>query len=103
MDKAAFAGNCPRRQCNIVFRGQLPKGDELVKLLDQLRQLARAKHFSYRTEQANVYWAERYIRFLTHRAVKGKVSCLGTHFPETLFSLSLRSTPNIVAGVPNRR
>jgi hypothetical protein len=34
-----------------------------MKLLDQLRHLARAKHFSYRTEQAYVYWAERYIRF----------------------------------------
>ena len=34
-----------------------------MKLLDQVRQLARAKHFSYRTEQTYVYWAERYIRF----------------------------------------
>jgi hypothetical protein len=34
-----------------------------MKLLDQVRHLARAKHFSYRTEKAYVYWIERYIRF----------------------------------------
>jgi hypothetical protein len=34
-----------------------------MKLLDQVRQVARVKHFSYRTEQAYAYWIERYIRF----------------------------------------
>jgi integron integrase len=34
-----------------------------MKLLDQARQLARVKHLAYRTEQAYVYWIERYIRF----------------------------------------
>jgi integron integrase len=62
-----------------------------MKLLDQVRQAARVKHFSYRTEQAYVYWTERYIRyhgirhpntmgaaevetFLTHLAVHGHVA-----------------------------
>jgi integron integrase len=62
-----------------------------VKLLDQIRHLARTKHFSYRTEKCYVYWAERYIRFhgirhpntmgtaaveqfLSHLAVQGNVS-----------------------------
>ena len=62
-----------------------------MKLLDQVRHTARVKHFAYRTEQAYVYWAERYIRFhhirhpntmgaaeveqfLTHLAVHGQVS-----------------------------
>ena len=62
-----------------------------MKLLDQVRQAARVKHFSYRTEQAYVYWTERYIRyhgirhpntigaaevetFLTHLAVDGHVA-----------------------------
>ena len=62
-----------------------------MKLLDQVRQLARVKHFSYRTEQCYVHWAERYIRFhgikhpntlgtaeveqfLTHLAVEGSVA-----------------------------
>jgi hypothetical protein len=61
-----------------------------VKLPDQVRHTARVKHFSYRTEQAYVSWAERYIRFhhmrhpntmgaaeveqfLTHHAVAGRV------------------------------
>ncbi len=34
-----------------------------MKLLDRVRHAARAKHFSYRTEQCYVYWAERFIRF----------------------------------------
>lgn len=33
-----------------------------MKLLDQIRAVARVKHFSYRTEQCYTYWAERYIR-----------------------------------------
>ena len=34
-----------------------------MRLLDQVRHKCRLKHFSYRTEQAYVYWAEKYIRF----------------------------------------
>ena len=34
-----------------------------MKLLEQVRQVARVKHFSYRTEQAYVYWIERFIRY----------------------------------------
>jgi integron integrase len=62
-----------------------------MKLLDRVRYAARAKHFSYRTEQRYVYWAEQYIRFhgikhpdtmgapeveafLTDLAVRGNVS-----------------------------
>jgi hypothetical protein len=64
-------------------------GRPAMKLLDRVRQAARAKHFSYRTEPCYVYWAERFIRFhgirhpdtmgepeveafLTHRAVEGR-------------------------------
>src|SRR4051812_38201290 len=34
-----------------------------MKLLEQVRQPARVKHFSYRTEQCYAYWIERFIRF----------------------------------------
>jgi hypothetical protein len=34
-----------------------------MKLLDQVRRTAPVKHFSYRTEQAYVYWPKRYVRF----------------------------------------
>ena len=33
------------------------------KLLDQVWQTARLKHYSYKTEQAYVHWAKRYILF----------------------------------------
>jgi len=61
------------------------------KLLDQVRDAIRLKHYSYRTEQAYIGWIRRYIlfhdkrhpkdmggveveAFLTHLAVEGRVS-----------------------------
>lgn len=34
-----------------------------MKLVELIRHTARVKHFSIRTENAYVHWAERYIRF----------------------------------------
>lgn len=61
------------------------------KLLDQVRDTIRVKHYSYRTEESYVYWIRRFIlfhrkrhprdmgtaevnRFLTHLAVQERVS-----------------------------
>ncbi|WP_306537386.1 phage integrase N-terminal SAM-like domain-containing protein, partial [Geobacter sp.] len=61
------------------------------RLLDQIRDRIRLKHYSYRTEQTYVEWAKRFIlfhnkrhpqemgkteveAFLTHLAVTHKVS-----------------------------
>ncbi len=33
------------------------------KLLDQVRDALRVKHYSYRTEQAYLHWITRYILF----------------------------------------
>ena len=61
------------------------------KLLDQLRELLRIKHYSYKTEQSYVRWVKRYIlfhnkrhpkdmgeqeitQFLSHLAIKQNVS-----------------------------
>ena len=61
------------------------------KLLDQLRDVLRAKHYADSTEQAYVHWVRRFIlfydkrhpremgaieieQFLTHLAVKGSVA-----------------------------
>jgi integrase len=65
--------------------------NESPRLLDQLRFALRAKHYSYRTEQAYVHWVRRFIlhhgkrhpkdmggseieAFLTHLAVAGRVA-----------------------------
>ena len=37
------------------------------KLLDQVRELIRRKHYSIRTEQAYVLWIKRYILFHNKR------------------------------------
>ncbi len=34
-----------------------------MRLLDQLKQVIRKKHYSYKTEEAYVSWAKRYILF----------------------------------------
>jgi Phage integrase, N-terminal SAM-like domain len=34
-----------------------------MKLLEQVRQLLRTKHYSYRTEQCYLRWIEQYVRF----------------------------------------
>lgn len=45
------------------------------KLLDQLRERIRLKHYSIRTEQSYVHWAKRYLFFhkMRHPAEMGKV------------------------------
>jgi len=40
---------------------------ESPRLLDQLRQQIRLRHYSYRTEQAYVGWVRRYILFHNRR------------------------------------
>jgi len=62
-----------------------------MKLIEQLQETLRLRHYSYRTEQAYVGWTKRYIlfhklrhpielhdehvvAFLTHLAVKRRVS-----------------------------
>ena len=46
------------------------------RLLTQLREAIRYKHYSYRTEQAYVHWVRRFILFS------------GKRHPETLGELS---------------
>lgn len=69
----------------------LPMETRPRKLLDQVRDVIRLKHYSYRTEQNYVYWVRRYIlfhnkqhpkdmgvpeieAFLTHLAVSERVA-----------------------------
>jgi hypothetical protein len=40
-----------------------------MKLLEQVRQALRVKHYSYRTEQCYLRWIEQYIRF--HKTDQG--------------------------------
>jgi hypothetical protein len=70
--------------------GELPR-PQPPRLLDQMRQVLRVRHYSPRTEECYVDWARRFIRFhglrhprdmgaaeaaqfLTHLAVAGRVS-----------------------------
>ena len=41
----------------------MPTPDQPPRLLDQLRDAIRRKHYSIRTEEAYLSWARRYIRF----------------------------------------
>jgi hypothetical protein len=63
----------------------------MPKLLEEVRDLIRTRHYSYRTEEAYLYWIRQYIlfhgkrhpvemgpaevsQFLTHLAVKREVA-----------------------------
>ena len=41
-----------------------------VKLLDQVREVIRLKHYSIRTEQAYVQWIKRFIFFHQKRSFR---------------------------------
>jgi site-specific recombinase XerD len=64
--------------CNYKYYTSTSKGDFPVsepasskpkKLLDQLRDAIRIKHYSYSTEKTYVHWVKRYIHF--HKAKQG--------------------------------
>jgi len=80
-----------KQKNNILMMPQKPSFPKTPKLLDQVRNKIRLKHYSYRTEQTYVDWIKRFIlhhgkrhprelgaaeveAFLTHLAVEGKVS-----------------------------
>lgn len=81
----------PKRKTPPGWPARSHRAGSKPKLLDQLRQALRVRHYSRRTEQAYGSWAKRYIHFhnlrhpaemgeaeinafLTHLAVKDKVS-----------------------------
>ena len=70
---------------------EIPTIKNKPKLLDQVRNVLRTKHYSMKTEEAYIHWIKKYIffhnkrhpkemgekeinEFLTHLAVKEKVS-----------------------------
>src|SRR5262245_56239318 len=57
-------------------RAAISSREAIMKLLEQVRQVLRVKHYSYRTEQCYVRWIEQYIRF--HR------NAAGWQHPDTL-------------------
>jgi len=79
------------RAAGPLLRDSQPPPSPPPKLLDQVRAIIRAKHFSPRTEEAYVGWIKRFVRFhglrhpremgaqqvkefLTHLAVQEKVA-----------------------------
>ena len=71
------------------------------KLLDQVRNTLRTKHYSMKTEEAYIYWIKKYIffhnkrhpkemgekeinEFLTHLAVKEKVAASTQNSPHEI-------------------
>jgi site-specific recombinase XerD len=86
-----FSQGAAMSHSNQVQPDGKPEGARPPKLLDQVRQVIRAKHYSRRTEKAYVDWIYRFIvfhnkrhpsemgapevnQFLSHLAVNGNVS-----------------------------
>jgi integron integrase len=81
----------PEPQVRTTLGSQAGRDATKPKLLDQVREALRSRHYSKRTEQTYVHWCKRFIffhkvrhpaemaerevnQFLTHLAVKDKVS-----------------------------
>jgi hypothetical protein len=47
----------------MVGRGDLITPNPKLKLLDQVREVMRLKHYSIRTETAYCDWIRRYVKF----------------------------------------
>jgi integron integrase len=78
-----------------VKEGEMVKRDK--KLLDQVRETVRLKHYSLRTEQAYVYWVRRFI--LYHQ----KRHPLTMGVPEIeMFLAHLALTDNVAASTQNQ-
>lgn len=72
------------------------------KLLDQLRDAIRIKHYSYSTEKMYVHWAKRYILF--HKAKQGfarhpadmgvpEIEALPISYPDIISIIAARHVP----------
>jgi len=48
-------------QTNLIHHQDSTK--KSVKLLDQVRDLLRLRHYSYRTEKTYIHWIKRFIFF----------------------------------------
>ncbi len=62
----------------------LPLEPPKRKLLDQVRDAVRLKHYSYRTEQSYVAWIRRYILFHNKRHPKDMGAIGDGSIPELL-------------------
>lgn len=67
------------------------------KLLDQVRQAIRARHYSFRTEKAYVHWVKRFIFFHNKRHLKSgerrACECIDTEPSFECFAFSLQGNP----------
>lgn len=67
------------------------------KLLDQVRDAIRLKHYSYRTEETYVYWIRRFILFHSKRHPQE----MGT-VEVTAFLTHLAVTERVAASTQNQ-
>ena len=51
-----------------MFEEDTPQTGAPPRLLDQVRDVIRRRHYSYRTEQTYVHWIKRFIHFSRHAA-----------------------------------
>jgi Phage integrase, N-terminal SAM-like domain len=54
----------------MTYNNDMHQGSQKPKLLDQVRYAIRAKHYSFRTEEAYIQWVRRFILFHNKRHPK---------------------------------
>ena len=95
--------------CSVSFRGKRPKRNgknditnppekQAPKLLDQVRDRIRVKHYSLRTEDAYVGWIKRFILFHNKRHPRE----MGARAIEAFLSYHLATERDVSASTQNQ-
>jgi hypothetical protein len=82
---------------------QPPRNPQNKKLLDQVRDCLRLKHYSYRTEETYVTWIKRFILFHRKRHPKdmasAEIEAFITHLAvERNVAVATHTAPAVGAG-----
>ena len=93
MDPGGQAGRVPAVQAGKVLEAIIP--NPKLKLLDQVREVMRLKHYSIRTEQCYCDWIRRYVKF--HR-MRSREELLGGRGKVELFLSDLAVNGQVSGG-----
>jgi len=84
-------------QAGIVLEAIIP--NPKLKLMDQVREVMRLKHYSIRTEQCYCDWIRRYIRF---HAMRSREELFAATGKVEMFLSDLAVNGNVAASTQNQ-
>jgi hypothetical protein len=73
-----------------------------AKLLDQLREVLRVKHYSLRTEETYAQWTTRFLKFHREQTVGGSIRAKWGHRKLWAFLSHLANVENVAGATQNQ-